>query len=131
MMKHNADYKWMVYVGHSNSYDFKKELYSPIVESSLTSKYNFKFPHENSKELFNSKEFLKKCDYMIAEITYPSLGLGIEIGWADIYGIEIIFLLKKGMKKPNSISAINGHVIEYENELDLTDKLNNYFRGRC
>jgi len=48
-----------IYVSHQRSFNFKKELYEPIRQSSLNDKYNFVLPHEISDEVFNSKEYLQ------------------------------------------------------------------------
>lgn len=73
-----------IYVAHSSGYDYQNELYSPIRNSTLNTKHQITLPHENSIEQFNSKEFLKKCNLVIADVSYPSTGLGIELGWANI-----------------------------------------------
>jgi hypothetical protein len=65
-----------IYIAHSRSYDFRNELYIPIRNSILNEKYNFVLPHENSDKLFDSKRFFElDCDILIAEVSYPSLGL--------------------------------------------------------
>jgi len=114
-----------IYVPHSNAYDFRNELYIPLRASILNSKFNLVFPHEESKSSFNSKEFFKdgNCHYLLAEVSYPSIGLGIELGWANIFGIRTICLIKKGLKLSTSISVLTNEIIEYENSLDLVDKL--------
>ena len=83
-----------IYVGHSRNFDFKKELYEPLRKLPC----EFIFPHEKSDKQFNSKDVLKSCNLMIAEVSFPSIGLGIEIGWADSYGVPIIFVHKNGVK---------------------------------
>ena len=114
-----------IYLSHSNGFDFKKELYKPIKESLLNNKYSFIFPHEKSKKLFLTKEFLKNnCDLLIAEVSYKSTGSGIEIGWADYFNIPIICIYKKGSIISNSLQCITDIFIEYKNKKDLIEKLN-------
>ena len=108
-----------VYVGHSRQFDFKKELYEPLKQLN----HEFIFPHELSNESFNSKEALKTVDLMIAEVSHPSTGLGIEIGWANAYGKRIILLYKKGSKVPSSLKNISSEFIEYQDGKDLIKKL--------
>ena len=48
-----------IYIAHSQSFDFKTELYIPIKNSPLSKEYSFVFPHELMDERFNSKDFLK------------------------------------------------------------------------
>lgn len=80
-----------IYVAHSRSFDFKKELYEPIRKNFLNNEHTFILPHEHSEEPFNSKDYLKdEADLVIAEVSEPSTGLGIELGWADAHQVLII-----------------------------------------
>jgi hypothetical protein len=74
-------------------------------------------------EQFDSKTFLKKCDLVLAEVSYPSTGQGIELGWANMYGVPILYFYKKGTKLSHSLRATSNTFIEYENEGDMISKL--------
>lgn len=117
-----------IYVAHSTSYDYKKELYDPIKKSTIynENQVNIVLPHDNSEEQYNSKEYLKICKYMIAEVSYPSLGLGIELGWANLYGTEIICIYKKGSKLSGAFGVVSNTFLEYENVNELTFKLDDF-----
>ncbi len=70
-----------IYIAHSRNFDFQNELYKPIRQSPLNNEHSFVLPHENSDEPFNSKEYLEdKADLLIAEVSDPATGLGIELG---------------------------------------------------
>ncbi len=112
-----------VYLGHSKNFAFEKELYEPIRNSRLNNKHTIVLPHEKSDKPFNSKEFLKNCDLMIAEVSYPATGLGIELGWADIYGIPIICIYKKNTKPSGSLKVITDKFLEYSNSEELIVKI--------
>ncbi len=113
-----------IYVAHSTSFDFKSELYQPLKNSTLANRHNFVFPHENSLELFDSKSFLEnKCDLMIAEVSYPSTGVGIELGWANAFGVKVLAIHKKGMIPSSSVKAVTRKLIEYSSANDLVTKL--------
>ena len=105
-----------IYVGHSSSYNFKTELYSPIRNSALNSKFFFILPHENSNELFSSLEFFKSksVDLLIAEVSYPSTGLGIELGQASSFNIPIACIYKIGNKYSNAVKALTKNIFEYD-----------------
>ncbi|MCX7956147.1 MAG: hypothetical protein N2593_03555 [Patescibacteria group bacterium] len=94
-----------IYISHSTKYDYLNELYLPIKKTDFNKAYQFIFPHEKSKEkLFNSKKlFYEGCDLVLAEISYPSISIGIELGWANMLGIKIICLYKKGIKPSKSL----------------------------
>lgn len=119
-----------IYVSHSKDYDYKRELYDPIRLSDINNKFNIILPHEKSEKPFNSKEFFSSgnCDYVIAEASYSATGLGIELGWADCYEVNIIAIVKKGYKVSGSVKILTDIIIEYENIEDLLDKLVPYFK---
>ncbi len=112
-----------IYISHSTNFDFKKDLYQPIKDSNLSKE--FIFPHEKSlkqnplKKLFLSK----KCNLIIAEISLPSTGQGIELGWANIYKIPIICFYKKGSNYSKSLKEISKKIIQYNNSKDLLEKI--------
>jgi len=130
-----------IYFGHSRGFDFKKELYEPIRESQLNGKHEIIFPHEDSKEAtkegnlgvegesissslpLNSKELLRTCDLMIAEVSSPATGLGIELGWADNLGVPIICVFKTGAQISGSLKAVTNNFVEYSDEQELIDNL--------
>jgi hypothetical protein len=120
-----------IYIGHSNGFDFKNELYIPIKQSNLNNEHTFFLPHEKSLELFPSLEYFKtkQVDIFIAETSYPSTGLGIELGWASSYTIPIVCIYKKGQKYSSSISAVTDKIIEYTND-NLVEVLGSIINAR-
>ncbi len=113
-------YLMNIYVAHSRSFDFKKELYEPIRRSHLNNEHTFVLPYEISDEPFDSKDYLKnKADLLIAEVSRPSTGLGIELGWAEVYKIPIVCIYKKGLKISNSLRTVSENFVEYSNSREL------------
>jgi len=112
-----------IYVGHAKKLNYKNELYAPLRNSSLNKNHDIVLPHEESDKSFNSKEFLKTCDVMIAEVTYRATGLGIELGWADYLNVPIICIYKKQTKLAGSLKSITNNFIEYSDEKDMISKL--------
>ena len=62
-------------------------------------------------------------DIIIAEVSYPSTGQGIELGWADVFKIPIICIYKEGYKYSGSINKLTEKFIVYKNSQDLIKKL--------
>lgn len=110
-----------IYVAHSRAFDFEKELYVPLRTSSLATQHEFIFPHERAG--FNSKDAIKNADMILAEVSYPSLGEGIELGWADILNKRITCFYKTGVKISESLNYLNVQKIEYSDATDLVTKL--------
>lgn len=112
-----------IYVCHSRNFDFINELYKPLKEAQMS--VEFIFPHENDSELYNSKELFEShgCDYVLAEVSFPSTGQGIELGWADIFGIPVLCFYRHGSTPAKSLSSITDKIIVYGDDLDLVNKL--------
>lgn len=123
--------KKKIYVSHAASFNFKDDLYNPIRTSDLNEQFDIILPHESSEKPFNSKEGLKDCSFVIAEVSYPSTGQGIELGWADLYNIPIVCIYKKDAKVSRSLCVISDTFIEYSPSVNLIDKLKEYFTGKA
>lgn len=114
-----------IYISHSRAFDYKKELYQPIRNSVLNNEYTFILPHEASNNPYPTKKLFKSgdCQLIIAEVSFPSTGQGIELGWAAYLSIPIIALYKKGLKISGSITAIATNIYEYTNSENLLEKI--------
>jgi hypothetical protein len=112
-----------IYISHSTNFNFKKELYQPIKKIKVDC--NFIFPHKKNikqhylKKLFSSKE----CNLIIADVSFPSTGQGIELGWANFYKIPIICIYKQGSNYSKSLNSISKKFIKYKNSEDLVVKI--------
>lgn len=114
-----------IYIGHSKELDYKKELYQPIRESNLNSEHEIILPHEIFEEAsdFVTKNIIKECDVMIAEVTFPSTVLGIELGRADSFECPIICIYRKDVKISSSLKVVCNNFIEYTDKKDLIEKV--------
>lgn len=114
-----------IYVAHLRNYDFQNELYKPLRESPLSSEYDLVLPHEHAETPFNSRELIHsgKCDLILAEVSFPSTGQGIELGWADAAGIPIICFYKKDAKIAGSLKVICDTFVEYSDASEMISKL--------
>lgn len=115
-----------IYVAHASSFDYQNELYTPLRESDLNKIHNFTLPHEYWKKPFDSQKNIKESNLVIAEVSYPSTGEGIELGWANSYNIPIICIFKKGTTPSSSLKIISDTFIEYESQEDMIQKLHSY-----
>lgn len=103
-----------IYVTHSCLFDFKKKLYEPIKSSEAYKKHTFIFPHDKSDVPANSFEKMKSMDIILSEVSFPSTGQGIELGWANILDKKIICIHRKGSKYSSSLSTICNEFVEYD-----------------
>jgi hypothetical protein len=117
-----------IFVAHSSNYDFRNELYIPIRKSSLNNAHEIILPQENGKEVI-TKDIIKNQDLVIAEVSYPSTGQGIELGWANIFNTPILCVHKEGSKPSNSLGFITDNFKEYSDSEDLIRKIEEFING--
>ncbi len=85
-------------------------------------KYNFRTNQE--KEMMKvAFEEIDSSDFLIAELTTKSIGVGIEIGYAFAKEKPIIYLRKKGSEYSTTASGCSISVIDYKNEMDLVKRI--------
>lgn len=111
-----------IYFPHSKQLDYE-EYYSQIRISSLFSEHVCIFPYENSSNPINSKSVIQTSDLIIAEVSYPATGLGIELGWANDFGKKIVFIYKEGSVITGSLKFISNNFISYRHTSELIEKL--------
>ena len=119
----------MIYVSHSSLVNYKDLLYTPIKSSNLMPTYKFIFPHErNSEDLFDTKKlFLSgKCNLVLAEVSTPSTGQGIELGWANDLNIPIVCIYQKGSTITSALKTVSNKFIEYDDLDDMIQKITIY-----
>ena len=115
-----------IYVAHSNKFDYIKKLYDPIKNSKSLSMHNFFFPHDEANKLVKTKYIIKDYDLVIAEVSLPTIGLGIELGWADDSNTPILCIYESGTKISSSLKFITNNFIEYDNSKDLIEKIKEF-----
>lgn len=117
-----------IYVSHSKKYDFRTELYLPVRNSTMNVNHQFFLPHELSDEPYPSKNLIvnKEADLVIAEISYPSTGQGIELGWADMCHIPVVCIYKVGAHISSSLTLVSHDFLEYGSTVDMIAKIEQY-----
>ena len=94
-----------IYIAHSREFDYQTELYTPIREDTNLPQDDIILPHEPSHDPKHSRDFYRKLDLMIAEVSYPATGLGIELGWAADDQVPIY--------------AVTDHVLTYSSSAEM------------
>lgn len=111
-----------LYVSHSTGFDYKTELYAPL-KHAFANKYEVFYPHD-TVAVHNSKVMIEECDAVLAEVSYPSTGQGIELGWANASGVPIICFYKVGESHSSAVKIISGDIYEYSSAEEMIEKLN-------
>lgn len=74
---------------------------------------------------------VRECDTIVAEVSTPSHGVGMELMLAHLLGKEIICVYKTGTKLSWMIRGLpNAILIEYKNMRDLRGKLRKVFKEK-
>lgn len=120
-----------IYVIHATSYpDYREYIYNAFKKSDLLNKHTFIFPHENSDQVINSKNIIAESDLIIAEVSYPSTGLGIELGWAESAKRKVLCIHKEETKPSASLNVLTSDFVKYSNAETMIENviswLNNY-----
>lgn len=117
-----------IVVTHSSSLDFVKKLYEPLQCSELWQQHEFLLPQESGMKEQITKEIIAKADLDIAEVSLPSTGQGIELGWADAAGIPIICIYASGENFSSSVNYVAQDFLEYSNSDDMIAKLESFLQ---
>ncbi len=115
-----------IYISHSTNFDYKNDLYQPL--KVLAENHTVIFPHDENERQYPVKNLLlsKKCDVVIAEVSYPSTGQGIELGWADICKTKIICIYRKDSSYSKALELISNNFIEYTIGEDFMEKIKEF-----
>ena len=117
-------------ISYSNRKQFDKEVESlmnllrtnNIELLVFVDKYVFKANQEKEMMKAAFKE-IDSSDFLIAELTTKSIGVGIEIGYASAKDKPIFYLRKKDSEYSTTASGCSNYVIEYENEFNLVEMM--------
>jgi nucleoside 2-deoxyribosyltransferase len=111
-----------IYVAHASQFDFKDKLYTPLRASALNTEHEILLPQDGPIEEI-TRDMINATDALVAEVSAPSLGVGIEIGWADAAGVPVIAMYEKDSHPSFSIDNAVSDRFEYESSDDMIAKL--------
>lgn len=112
-----------IYCAHSSSFDFIKEFYSPLSTSERLKGHDLVLPHFSKEAMANSRELIGRCDLMFAEVSYPSTGLGIELGWANVVHLPIFAIHRINVHPTGAIHCVTQKIVGYERLQEIPDRL--------
>lgn len=111
-----------LYISHSKNYDYRKDLYKVLRSSTINTDHQIILPYETD-EFQNTKDIVKSADAVIAEVSFPSIGEGIELGWASDMNVPIICIYREGKRVANSLKVISNIFIQYTDNKDMIEKI--------
>ncbi|MEI6650086.1 MAG: hypothetical protein WCL23_01480 [Candidatus Moraniibacteriota bacterium] len=104
-----------IYISHPRASDFENELYAPIREHFSESGHEFILPHEHGNDE-ETKSVIPTCDLLIAEVSKPATGVGIELGRAEAAGIPIECICHTGNIPSSSLDRLVDEIHEYDSK---------------
>ena len=109
-------------IGHSTAFDFKTELYAPLRAMALPPDVVLSRPHETTDAGSCTLSFFEDgCALFIAEVSYASTGLGMEIGYADLLGIPVVCIHRNDMKPSSSLQRVAKKFLAYDTAEELQE----------
>ena len=115
-----------IYLVHAKAFNYQKILYEPIMHSLLWQKHNWILPYLNCSKAKHSKQIIKNADLIIAEVSKSSTGMGIELGWTEMFGKPVLCLYQKNSKPSRSLYQITKNFIAYKNSEEMLKKLEDF-----
>lgn len=113
-----------IFLAHASAFPFEEKLYAPLRASALSREHTFLFPEEQKYGgIWNTKEEIAKSDVLVVDVSVPSTGAGIEMGWAETFNVPIIAIHEKGSTPSATVSYVTTTVIVYDDSDDLISKL--------
>ena len=119
-----------IILSHSTKLPWKEEVYNALRNSSLSKENEIFFPQKKVTEEKITKDLIKESDVILAEVSYPSTGQGIELGWANILNISIICFYKEGNKISSSLKYITDTFVVYSSMDDMIQKVYRQINGK-
>lgn len=119
-----------IYFPHSKQLDYIR-FYEAIRKSSIVSKNNCVFPYEKSEKPENSQSIIQSCDLVVAEVSYPGTGLGIELGWANSFQKRVICIYKYDFHPAASLKYVSHDFISYQDWDELIIKLEKVLKSNA
>jgi hypothetical protein len=129
MVANIQDVLMKIYVGHAGSYNYKTELYDVLKESFLWDEHEFILPYEHIDAPKNSEHIINSCQILLADVSYPSTGLGIELAWARAAGLSILAVHQRGVKVSSSVAVVTPHIAAYDTPKEIIVILENFIKG--
>lgn len=111
-----------IYVSHSSNFDYQSELYVPLKES-IGRNHELFLPHDEKLEGVNSKELISTHDVVLAEVSYPSTGQGIELGWASTNSVPIICFYQSEQNPSTALRFVTSTLEPYKTTRELVEKI--------
>ena len=108
-----------IYLAHSSNCDYINTIYKPILNDPELSKI-ITLPHMEKDNMHN-RNYYEDFDFVIAEVSNASTGMGIELGFFYDEKVPIYCIYRGHYSK--SVEAITKNIMEYDNIIYIIKKI--------
>lgn len=114
-----------IYLSHSSSFDYQQELYLPLQTGLFLEKYKLIYPHQESAAPYPTQALFKssECAAVLAEVSHPSTGQGIELAWAQALCIPIFCFHREGSSPSGALNALDLKSTSYQQIEGIIEKI--------
>ena len=81
------------------------------------------YPHNEEGDVQLTKDSISSCDLVIVEVSIPSTGSGIELGWANASGKPILAFHQGGSEPSPAIKFVTQDLKVYVTEEHIIEAL--------
>ena len=81
-----------IYFIHSTKLDYNNLIYKKVLSSSVCLGHNLMLPQTKEYQEKYTKDLMQKADIIIAEVSNPTFGLGLELKWLQKQDKPKLFL---------------------------------------
>jgi len=74
---------------------------------------SFVVPESKPEDEHLTKQIIEKADLVLVEVSLPSTGSGIELGWANAAGKPIIAFRNSGSTASPALQFVTTEMVEY------------------
>ncbi len=128
-----------IYIIGETKHEEQREFLAKISEKFVENEYAIYMPHQHVKDeaeldakryYATHMRFLKSSCMVVADVSFPSLKLGIELEKANSLRIPIAIMFKKNSRVEELLKGMPmvKYVIQYDTESALVESFNMYIK---
>lgn len=115
----------LLYFAHSPDYDYKAELYGPLMDAPL-GEHELILPLDEAAQPLDQKSAIKAADIIFAEVSHSSTDLGLQIGWATTTFMPIVALHRVDVIPEACLRNTCQYLLPYKDKADLAVQVKNF-----
>ncbi|MCD8494736.1 MAG: nucleoside 2-deoxyribosyltransferase [Candidatus Pacebacteria bacterium] len=112
-----------IVITHATTFPFEQELYAPLMAADFFSEHEFLLPQRTGLAQQITEDMIRTADVVICEVSLPSTGQGIEIGWATAHKTPCVCIHKKDAHISGALQYVCDVIIPYRDTQDMVEQV--------